>query len=649
MKACRNLSALFLALALCALFPGEAWAMSFGFGGSLGGESGGEKTITAVGNPDPLATELLFLDPEADWAAAAADSLPASEPCQTADGGIIFCPVHWALSGLDFSVPGRQFIPGTLAPEETCLFADGVSDAVSYPVYFTGGAVDTETLSALYVDALNPYFMELLPVGGDLSALELCGYRARCLTAGSAGSFSCPLQWDFSGVDSSAAGTYTASATAQLPSGFAAPADAEPITAQVGVVDPDAIDLSAHHMTEFGNLECDYLYASDLTGVSMEYAVGDGAWTQDPAVLDAGHLRGTYFEMGGTFAVFFLNLLAPQTDYHFRFSYENGRVSNEITLRLSEAGSTQPVVTMGGDRDGGGSDSLPDLIQPLPGTDGDDSSVTAGDSGGDDSSGGSPAAQAPVQDAAEESVPQPEPAAISAAEIPAAQEIPELPDGVPTAAAAPSALSAKLPAAEGDGAGKDVPAEVVTDTYTALSGLRLRQLLDAESGGTVLFEKGGVSVELSSDFLSQLALGDTDLLCVTIRQPAEDSFLFSVTAAGEELTLLPATAVRLSWSGPQSGLECVDSTKAHVSDAVYDAETKTVSCTVSAPGTYSIRAVPAPQSVAPEPLTASVAAKDVSGAAPQQSGTSVLSAFAPLLAAAAAGVCGFFVLRRRHA
>ncbi len=132
------------------------------------------------------------------------------------------------------------------------------------------------------------------------------------------------------------------------------------------------------------------------------------------------------------------------------------------------------------------------------------------------------------------------------------------------------------------------PLEIVTETSTALSGLRLRKL--AQTGATVLFSKQGVAAELSSEFLLSLELADDRLLQVTLERPVPESFRLHILADGETLTDLPETQVRLPWEGEPDALACLDASETVVSDAVYEAESRTVMCLVTGTGDYTLQA-----------------------------------------------------------
>ncbi|MEG2073335.1 MAG: hypothetical protein RRY54_01070 [Angelakisella sp.] len=144
--------------------------------------------------------------------------------------------------------------------------------------------------------------------------------------------------------------------------------------------------------------------------------------------------------------------------------------------------------------------------------------------------------------------------------------------------------------------------ETVTESSTILSGARLNQL--TVEGGTMLFEKHGVAIELPSSLTNSLNLSAEQLLELTLLRPAEDTFSLAILADGKALTALPRTTVRLPWAAEATQkLECVNLDGAHSSEGIYEPASGTVRCTISETGAYRIRAVP-PVAEPPAPVTA---------------------------------------------
>lgn len=127
--------------------------------------------------------------------------------------------------------------------------------------------------------------------------------------------------------------------------------------------------------------------------------------------------------------------------------------------------------------------------------------------------------------------------------------------------------------------------ETVTDTYTAITGLRLMQLTELDT--TVLFEKQGVSVEIPSGLLQELNLGDMVLLEITITRPQDNAVEISLSAAGTPVTDLTGTVVRLPWEKDHdTALSCRDLAGTHIANVVFEKDSGTVLFEISAPGTY---------------------------------------------------------------
>lgn len=128
--------------------------------------------------------------------------------------------------------------------------------------------------------------------------------------------------------------------------------------------------------------------------------------------------------------------------------------------------------------------------------------------------------------------------------------------------------------------------ELVTETATILSGRRVRQL--AAASDTVLFSKQGVAAELPSAFLLALSLKDHELLEFTLEHPTDAAFRLALRVNGEELLQLPEIFVRLPWNETEGVPECMTSDGATLCSAVYEPESGTVRCTISAAGTYRL-------------------------------------------------------------
>lgn len=585
--------------------------------------------ITGVGNPiNPASVKILFPSPQEDPAALA---LPNSYVCVVGRWAYN-CPVEWDVSALDLSSPGLQAVPGTLLPEEGYAFAEGISSAVSWPVYVEGDGAAAVQLSQIIYEQPHS-FVAALNAGPD--ALDLNLQTVYCLTENFGEYFSCALRWDVSAVDFAAAGVYTAVGTPDVPEAFLMPDGFTGVKVSIGVVRPDGIDLSA--ITDAGSggfLVCEWIYKpEDRAGVSLEYSVNGGPWAPDPGNSNGGWRYGYYYRQYGNRLNLDLSALEPLADYAFRLVYDGDRYSNELHVRIDDENGVQTELQEGlsGDRDGGDLSGveLPDIEQPLPPVDSvspsrPDDAPNEGSSGASASSGVSSSAASP-----------------SAA----------LPSGV-----APSGNAASSSSAQSEASGRQPQqsaasfsaAELVTGSSTTLSGARLRALL-SESGNTVLFEKQGIAVEVPSDFLLGLGLEDYQLLKVVVEQPADGLFRLALFVDGAPLEELPGLTVRIPWKNSTEYLTCTDLDGVQISDAVYEAESGTVCCTVSAAGTYRITSasfVLSGNAAGISSGASAVASSDSAGTATPLRAAALWLLFPT--AAALAGLVGLLLWRRRH-
>lgn len=88
--------------------------------------------IVGIGNPiDPRYTPILVLD-SGDWEPdALRQELPSFYPCLLKGSFRGYaCPVEWDLKAIDPSLPGRQWIPGLLLPDEDFALDQGLDSGI---------------------------------------------------------------------------------------------------------------------------------------------------------------------------------------------------------------------------------------------------------------------------------------------------------------------------------------------------------------------------------------------------------------------------------------------------------------------------------------------------------------------------------------
>lgn len=517
--------------------------------------SGSPRVIAIVGDPiSPTSVEMLFLPQGGDPRALA---LPSSITCWVLGGRFptaYQCPVSWDWDAFDSSLPGRQYLIGTLQPEAGYELDSSLSGQFLYPIYVTGGVpADKLTLSDVIVD---PGQTAVLAAGSDLSALDVNSLLSWYCLTGPLGEYFVPqADWDYSTLDLTKPGTYTLRGSLQLPLGIAAPSGFAGLSANVGVVDPDRVDLSAVVDTgsTSGAFVCRWLYVPKVPGdVRLEYSIDGGPWQQDAGATPDDWYYCSYnwdSMYGGNELSFYLSRLEVGREYRFQLLYDGDQYSNILTLSIDSASNVSYKSTVGGDRDGGVSvPNSGDLVQTVPS-------------------------------------PTPAPtAAPTAAPVPTAAPAAATPAPAKTPAAAPSASPAPT-----QNTASSAVQETVTDDYTEISGYRLAQML-ASGDSTLLFAKHGIEVELPAATLAGLGLDDDQLLRVTIEQPEENTFRLEVSADGRALEELGETIVRLPWSGTGTP-SCVDESGKEVGSTVLTGST--AECRITRTGSYRILAASA--------------------------------------------------------
>lgn len=309
-----------------------------------------------------------------------------------------------------------------------------------------------------------------------------------------------PVSWDMSGIDANAAGEYEVACTILAPyDRFGLDSEA-PISATVTIVDASFPALYETYAVA-GAYKLQFLYvADDLSGLTVWRSDDDGAnwydYTQDAGLSFSDTLW----------------LIFGETPEHpVLLVFEVAGLGESKILRLTWD-NRQVYPQIGGDRnslDRGGEEQLPSNPNPAPEPERESGYTSARSSrtwSGD-----------AVQTAAEIAPPDAPP--------------------VETAVKAETADAA----ASGDGDGQATatapPIEWENDTATAVSGKRLRMMMDA--GSKVTFIKQDVRLSFAPSVLDALNIGDDQLFTVTVTHLEQLQYAMVVTLDGIELENLP--------------------------------------------------------------------------------------------------------------
>lgn len=135
----------------------------------------------------------------------------------------------------------------------------------------------------------------------------------------------------------------------------------------------------------------------------------------------------------------------------------------------------------------------------------------------------------------------------------------------------------------------EIPKDIITDTYTTLSGKSLAEKI--AKGDTVSFEKKGVTLVIPSKLLADLKLKDTELLTVSLTLPKTGTVQVVVNAGGKVITNLKGSVVKMSYTlAKNKTLTCKDLTGKLSPKVTYTASTKTASFPINQAGTYTLTA-----------------------------------------------------------
>lgn len=495
----------------------------------LGDDPAENAPIILTGTPADLQKKIIIIEETETLTASHFASMPWY-PYLDSSGNILPLSVEWHISEDTLLSPGLHEVTATPVLSAGTELAEGYDGIVTWPIFRKGGDAKLELISLNMPVLSSP----LMPLQGDpKTELSLQDIPNNCITEGgysfNMGNDSL-LQWvwDTSAVDASKLGKYTIQAHLQYPDWINVPENFCSTTADIYVLPPDRIEIYAPvSLSLNGILDIRWLYDSDHITDPVLEQKTAGDTWEACDESWGGYLSSVY-----TSDHLQLRLAAMPKDVPLtlRLRYSDV-VEGETVTRTTEAISlTVPA----------------DILEQLAaGKDEISIQVIEGDRDGSDSQG------TPLPD-------QTQPA--------------------------PSRRKKKKQATK-------VVTEVVTDTYSAISGLRVNTL--ADNGSTVLFEKQKVSAEIPSKLLKNLNLKDQDLLEIILLRPDETTAVVALYAKGKLVEDISGTTVFLPWDAKNgTSIQCVDLWGYPVSSASYDEKSRTLRFTVPTPNTYFLKKTP---------------------------------------------------------
>lgn len=413
-----------------------------------------------------------------------------------------------------------------------------------------------------------------------------------------------------------AAGEYTITVTPVLPEWFLL--CPPPMQIPLHIIAPDQPYLAAaYQLMDRVGIQF-FSEISDADQLTLFFSEDDGETWRDIMELPGSSLTTLSAEILG---------LSEEKEYLFYLLAEGGSKERESNILRFSFGRVD--IDGGGDDDGGdrGEQELPSYEQEPPGTSMDtagsesgadtaDSSPgndTADSNSGADTTDNSPGADTAGSDSGADTTgsnsgtakEKQSPASASDAAIDDHAERPGLqtpPSSADKNTSVPAGADTDKP---GDTAPQETPSddaplsdrqtplmEQVTDISTTIAGTRLQLLLQANPE-SVLFEKQGITVEISSAFLSALHLADDALLKISIQKTDDCSFSLSLRADGSELEALSETTVTMPYpfrkETDTESLSLIHAGTGNKNRVQYLADQNRVSAKIYAAGSYTLQ------------------------------------------------------------
>lgn len=454
-------------------------------------------------------------------------------PYTDSNSKILLLPMEWNVTDEALLTPGLHIVTGTPVLPDGRKLAEGYDGIVTWPVFRKGDGARLNIASLEQPKVSSP----LLSLSGDPSMEPQLPVQVNnCITEdgytlSTQNDLNFRWVWDISSIDASALGKYTITAHLQYPDWISVSDELKTYTADIYVLPTDCIEIYAPTSISLnGIMDIRWLYDSNsITEPVLELKKEDGTWEACEESW-GGYVASLYGKDCLQLRLFAMPKDVPLT---LRLRYQDV-VNDEPVERTTEAIQL----------------TIPANIMDLLASDNATISVTIleGDRDGSDSSG------TPLPD----------------------QEQP-----------APSRSKNKKKKTT------TTVKEIVTNTYSAISGLRVNTL--ANNDTTVLFEKQRISAEIPSSLLKNLNLKDQELLEVAMLRPSETAFLIAVYAKGKVVEDISGTTIFLPWDAKNgTSFRCVDMWGRFVSNTSYDEKSRTLRFTVSTPNTYFLKETPSP-------------------------------------------------------
>ncbi len=572
--------AFLLVLLLLLQITAPAFALTFpGFGGGSG------ETVYLCSAADDIAKDIIVLE-EQEPIDSYLSELPMNGQTWVyfaTDGSMQMVPVAWQTDAPFLTAPGLHEMTAQATTSAAIQLADGYDGIITWPVFRKG----TDALLELQSLCLPSVRSHLIAEGSDTSCLHETLQLTERVTECKVSDYwmldtrndpAFRWVWDTSAVDSSRTGHQTISAALEYPDWVSVPEEYCSVSEAVFIMPADRIELWAPVSVDLnGKMTFRWLYeASSVTGAALQWKKADTAyqscddsWYTFTGANSASsgslllHLRSLPVNTPLTFQLCYYDTIDGITKQHF---------TEPVTITVPEhldellhKNITAVLDGLTGDRDGGdkGEITLPDYSQPAPVTP-PDKNENKNENNSDNNNNHS--------DKNDDS------------------------EHFSDSASTDSSNSASAPVRE-----------TVTDTYTEIGGKRLAALISL--GDFVLFEKQGVSAEIPSSLLENLALGEQQLLKVTLLHPDSSTVQISVLSDGQHVENLAGTVITMPWelpAGNSNALFCTDYSGRIISPAVYDANSGTVRFAINAPGTWHVTTQPASAAPGTADDTASV-------------------------------------------